>query len=198
MDTWIAVLVVEIITLIFLTILLLCLVKTGVESVTMPEWIGYIFKTALIIKLKAILNMKSNNGFKSQPFKITSLSLSSLGLIILSYYKAQLNAALNVDINKILLKNWNDVEKSGYKILLWMDSAFEEKFSFAQKEVLTKIYEEQIKSVPTNLQLQNIGFQAGIQLMINEKYLTYSVTSSQTRFPEYPCVITMIDEPELV
>ena len=54
--------------------------------------------------------------------------LMTFGFIVLSNYKAQLNAALNVYVDNIPFKTWNDIARSDYQILIYANSNYEEKF----------------------------------------------------------------------
>ena len=70
---------------------------------------------------------------ESQAYKIALISVTTLGLITFSYYKAMMNAALNVEVDNIPFKSWEDVSKSDYKIIVLMGSSQEDRFKKSPK-----------------------------------------------------------------
>ena len=50
------------------------------------------------LTLRSMFNKATNNGFKTQTYKIMRFSLMILGFVIMSYYKAMMN--LHWDIHK--------------------------------------------------------------------------------------------------
>ena len=183
-----------------LTGIFLCLLSNGIEK-TPPgqSETMFAFESALNLKLRSIISMKLNSGFESLTYRILVFILMIFGFVILSYYKAQMNAALNVDNNQIPFDSWDDVEKSGYKILVYKGGMPEEKFLFAHNSSnLRRIYQKQIKSVPTSIQLQNIKTKGSIPYLMTEDYMAYSPVIPYTIYPEFPCSITNIDSPQLL
>ena len=87
---------------------------------------------ALNMTLRAMFNKAINNGFQSLTYKSIRLVLMTLGFVTLTYYKAMLNAALNVDVNNIPLESWEDIANSHYKILVGMGSDDEDSFKYGK------------------------------------------------------------------
>lgn len=157
---------------------------------------SHAIETSLNIIMRAFINKGTNNGFKSQTYKFLVFVMMLLGFISLTYYKAQMNAALNADINNIPLQNWNDVAESNYKVLVWIGTVDEAKFSNVPDgelgKVLKDIYTNQILVVPVEKQLQKIGMKESVSAMLSGDYIVYSDPFSYVRFEEYPCEITDI------
>ena len=82
----------------------------------------YSFTISLSLCLRAIINKGLTLKTKSQSFKIVLVVNMILGFIILSYYKAQMNAALNVDNSEVPFRNWEDIANSDKKLLIWNGS----------------------------------------------------------------------------
>ena len=154
------------------------------------------FVTSINLTLKAFFNKACNNGFKSQTFKLLRFVLMVLGLVSMSYYRAMLNAALNVDTNEITIKSWKYLANSDYKLLIYMGTLNEDIFKYGD-DIKRKIHKEKILTVSPELQLQNLGMQGGVEAIINGKYLGLDNILLYKAMKEYPCKIIEIPSPEL-
>ena len=163
--------------------------------------ISYIFQTSLNILMRATVNKGTNNPFKSHTYKIVLFTLMTSGLVILSYYKAQMNAALNANVNNIPIQSWEDVEKSHYKVLLMFGTTTEAKFKDTPNGklgvILQKIHNEKILTVPTEKRLNNIGFGGSIPEILTGEFLVFTTLTNFLPFKEYPCQITDIKSRDL-
>ena len=188
---------------IFFTILILlsCLVSCDIENITANQSrTRFVIQTSVNLILRSFFNMKSNLKLKSQTYKIILFVLMTFGFIVLSNYKAQLNAALNVYVDNIPFKTWNDIARSDYQILIYANSNYEEKFMNSKDDsILKNIYNEKVKSVPPEMQLQNIKhLEDQVHIIKNGKYMIYSTAADYTHLSDYPCNITLIKSPELL
>ena len=195
---WIALVIVEVSVLFVLVITIYVLSKFGVEKLAKESAGHFAFKTAINIILRALINKGSNNPLKSQTYRILVFILMVFGVVIMSYYRAQLNAALNVDDNQIPIKSWWDVDKSNYKVLVWIGGSSGAKFQNAPKNsIFNKILKEKILTVPEENQLQNIKFKGSIPAIMSNEYLVFTDLVPFLGTKEYPCEITAIDSNEL-
>lgn len=183
-----------------LTMLLLLVVFDIEKLPNSKSKARFVAESALILILRVFINIKSNLELKSQTYKTLVFVLMTFGFILLSNYKAQLNAALNVYIDKIPFKTWYDIANSDYKILVYADGAGEEIFIYSKNDsILHRIYNEKVKSVPLELQLQNIkSIEDQADVIKNGKYMIFTASSDFTDFPDFPCKITQIKSPELL
>ena len=153
-------------------------------------------RDAINITYRGIINKGTNKTFKkSQAFKILIFSLMVLGFILLCYYKAQMNAALNVEVDNMPIKSWEDVYNSHYKLLVWFGTVNSQLFSNAPKgSVLHKIHVEKILTVSEDRYLNNIGYTKSVPFVLNGEYLVYEELMPYLSSNDYPCGITEIKE----
>ena len=100
-----------------------------VQRVNSAKKMKFPLIAALNMALRAFFNKPTNDGFKSQTYKLVRFILMTLGLVTLTYYKAMLNAALNVDVNNIPIESWDDLLNSDYKLLVVMEAVPCERFT---------------------------------------------------------------------
>ena len=200
--SWLALLLLVLILTTTLTSIIFMLVWFGIES----NYKGNstflnVFQTSLNILMRAAINKGTNTSFKSQTYKIVLFVLMTLGLVTLSYYKAQMNAALNANVNEIPIQSWKDVEKSHYKILLWFGATAEAKFKDSPNgklgNILRKIYNEKILTVPEEKRLHNTGIKKSVPEVLTGEFVVFSSVTNFIRFEEYPCQITDIKSRDL-
>ena len=116
----------------------------------------------------------------------------------MSYYKAQMNAALNAGDQELPIKSWIDVSNSHYKVLTWMQSASETKFLYAPNgSALNNIYYEKIITVPEEEQLQSIKLKGSIKPLLTGDYIVYNALEPYMKFKEFPCEITYLKSIEM-
>ena len=157
------------------------------------------FQFALIysvnICLKAIINKASTTKLQSNTYKMMLTTLMTLSLVVMSYYRAQMNAALNSQVDNIGINSWQDVLESDYKFIFRDGDYAEGIFKYAHKgSVLNKIYQEKIVNVPTENNLQNIGSEGAIFLLLSkDNYLVLDQEEPYLEFEEYPCQITKVN-----
>ena len=197
-SSWLLVLIAQAILLIILTIFIYILTNVYQPSETnnIQEKGVNAARDAVNIVLRGVINKGTNISFKkSQAFKILIFSLMVLGFILLSYYRAQMNAALNVEVDNMPIKSWKDVQNSNYKVLIWLGTISEEKFKNAPKEsALNNIYVDKILTVPEETHISQLGYQKSVPLIMNGDYLAFEGLMSFTSMEEYPCGITDIKE----
>ena len=195
--SWLYLLGMEVILLLASYGLIYTMIHCNIEHV--PENISkakYAFGIALTVCLKATINKGSNFKLKSQSYKIVVFSIMVLGLIVLSYYKAQMNAALNVDNNEVPIKTWSDIAQSDYKLLAWKGSIQYNWFRDAhnqepKNEVFMQIFNEKIET------FNDIGFEGTIPKILSGKYLALSISGPYIETKENPCQIIPLKHPEL-
>ena len=178
------------------------LISSGVEKGLKnkkPTWL-FAVECAFNITYRALINKGTQYEFKSQSYKIFLTTLMFLGLVILSYYKAQMNAALNVEVDNIPFKTWSDVEKSDYGLLVWIGGASEEPFKNAEKDsTMNKIYEQKIVPMKEHgMHLSETGFLGSVPNLLKGKYLAFENLRSFKYSNNYPCKITSIKSFELM
>ena len=152
---------------------------------------NFLLATSVNFILRALFNKGTNNGFKSQTYKILRFVLMTLGFVIMSYYKAMMNAALNVDVNNIPIQSWEDLAKSHYKILLVRGTVNEERFKHGD-ELKQMIHKEKIVSVDPEKQLQNVGVKGSVPALLSDNYLALENSFLYMALEEYPCQLTDI------
>ena len=187
------------VSLLFILIIFIYVSKVnGVEShPTKPP-----FKCAVIFgvnfSFRSLINKGTNDGLKSHSFKIFLFTTMTFGLVIMSYYKAQMNAALNAGDQEFPIKSWIDVSNSNYKVLTWMQSASETKFLYAPNgSALNNIYHEKIITVPEEEQLQSIKLKGSIKPLLTGDYIVYNALEPYMKFKEFPCEITYLKSIEM-
>ena len=153
---------------------------------------------SLNVCLRALINKGSKENFaNNQAHKIFLFTISVLGLILLSYYKAQMNAALNVEVDNMPIQSWQDLYESQYQILTVPGTFPYSKFKNAPEgSLMNKIYNEKVKTVPNEKQLGAITFEESVSVLLNEKYVAYYEMDSFTSYEEYPCEIVDLKYPE--
>jgi len=162
----------------------------------------FALRNSVSICLRAIINKASTEKLQSHTYKMMLTTLMTLSLIVMCYYRAQMNAALNSQVNNIGINSWQDVLDSDYKFLFWSGSIVVDVFKNAPKgSDLNKIYEEKIANAPEENILQNtkcyqdqsFDHNCLIQKLINnDNYLVLLNEEGFYPFKEYPCQITKI------
>ena len=153
------------------------------------------FTLSVIICLRAIINKPTDIGLKSQTYKLIVVIVMTLSFIVLSYYRAQMNAALNVDSKIFPINTLEDLDKSNYIVLLTKGTAQEDKFKNAQikttqGKLLRKIYDEKIAIVPDSESVAKIGIKKTIQTIMNgNTHIAYGTLVSYQKSSYYPCKI---------
>ena len=119
-------------------------------------------------------------------------TLMTLSLVVMTYYRAQMNAALNSQVDNTGINTWQDVLESHHKFLFWAGGSMEGIFKDASKNsVLNKIYQKKMAKVPIENTMQS--YEGAISaLMSNDDYLVLDNEESYLHFDEYPCKITKI------
>ena len=164
-----------IVLFIMLVIFLYALTHIGIEK---PDFesdsrIRFALSTSLSILFKALLNKSTNTKLKSNTYKILLTLSMTLGFVILSYYRAQLNAALNIKFQDISLKSWSDVDKTNFKIIVWPGTISESKFKDAPIGSLKrKIYDEKINVHEKHINDMK-GYENSVLLIAGGDYIVY-------------------------
>ena len=167
------------------------------DKITNETRIGFALKTALDICGHAYLN-KPNRRRKflktNRTYQILVMVVATLGFVILSYYKAQMNAALNVEVENVPISSWEDLDKSDYKILVWHGGVTESIFKNSPEgSLLQKIYQEKISTVPTKQHINFVGFNGTVSPILSDKFIAFESEESYQMLAEFPCKITKVD-----
>ena len=181
--------------LILLGLILSFLKNFGIERIeSQQSYFQFALRNSVSICFSAIINKAATTKLQSHTFKIMLTTLMTLSLVVMSYYRAQMNAALNSQVDNIGMKSWQDVLESDYKFLFWTGSYTEDIFKNADKEnVLNKIYQKKMANAPIENTLQHIRYEGAISaLLSNDNYLVLDHEEFFINFKEYPCQITKI------
>ena len=187
--------------LIFFGVILYCLKRFGIERIDSQQSnLQFALKNSIHICLRAIINKATTAKLQSHTYKLMLATLMTLCFVVMSYYRAQMNAALNSQVDNIGINSWQDVLDSDYKMLFWAGSAVENVFKYAPKgSVLNKIYQKKIANVPKENLLQNINCSCSFyecciiqKLISNDDYLVLDHEEGYIHLKEYPCQITKI------
>ena len=159
--------------------------------------IGFAMQTALDICCHAYLN-KPNRQRKfmktKRTYQILVMVVAILGFVILSYYKAQMNASLNVEVENIPISSWEDLDKSYYKILVWHGGVTESIFKNSPEgSLLQKIFKEKISTVPTEQHINYVGINGTVSPILSDKFVAFESEESYQMLSEFPCKITKVD-----
>ena len=77
------------------------------------------------------LFQRSDPNLKRISARMAWFFIMVVGFIVLCYYKAQMNAAFNVYVEKIPIESWDDVLLSDYQVLVWTGTSAEFVFKLA-------------------------------------------------------------------
>ena len=167
----------------------------GIESIDSKQsHFKFAIRNSVNICLRAIINKASTTKLQSHTYKMMLTTLMTLSLVVMSFYRAQMNAALNSQADNIGINSWKDVLESDHKFIFWADGYAEQIFKYAHtKSDLNKIYQKKMTNVPIENTLQNISYEGAVSaLLSNDDYLVWDQEESYVNFKEYPCQITKI------
>ena len=188
--SWLSLGLFLILLIVILTIIYFVLTKTGVEDKKEDNFIKNI-SLATELSLKTNIQDAPDSEMKSFTYKMSLLFVLFYGFVVFSYYEAYLGMTLIVESNNSPFENWEDVDKSDKKLLVWKGASSEAKFKDALPgSVLRKIYEEKINTVPDDKILNKVYASGSLVQIQNDKSVVFSTLSSYQRFEEYPCKIT--------
>ena len=87
----------------------------------------------------------STTKLNSKTSRLNIFCVLLLGFLIICYYRAQMNAALNVFVENLPVSNWKDVANSDLRMLIWQDTSAEALLKRSSPgSVLRQIYDERI------------------------------------------------------
>ena len=188
---WLVISIAYTFLVIFIAVILYILLKFGIEKNPHKETkFKYALKLSYNICLKAFINKNISSGNKSVTYKLLITVIMILCFIILSHYRAQMNAALNFYVEEFPINSWEDVDKSNYKILTWPGSVLVSKFKDSKRSIMRNIYQEKIATVDE--QINTIGYQETVSRIIRQKYIAVDILETYMAFEEFPCKITSI------
>ena len=192
--SWLIIGLSYIILILLITFIVYILEQLNIEKVSENQHrFLFAFSKALSICLRAFIGKGSATGLKSQTYKFIVFSLTMLGFIVLCHYRAQMNAALNVDIKTFPINSWKELDKSNYKVLLLIGSIIEDKFKYAPSgSTLKNIYDEKIAVIPDHEQRGAIGTKGSIDKVMSGGYIIYGSFEVFQRSNDYPCNIIEI------
>ena len=121
-------------------------------------------------------------------------TIMTFSLVVMSYYRAQMKAALYSQVDNMRINSWQDVLESNHKFIFWAGGYPEVIFKYAPKgSVLNKIYQKKMANVPIENTLQNISYEGAVSaLLSNDDYLVLDSEEPYLKFKEYPCQINKI------
>ena len=178
-----------------LSLILTLLKSYHIERIeSQQSLLQFALKNSVNICLRAIINKASTVKLQSHTYKMMLITIMTQSLVVMSYYRAQMNAALNSQVDNIGINSWEDVLKSDYKLLFFYDTYPEGIFKYAYNEsVFKKIYKE--KMVNGNGMVFDEHYETGAisTLLSNDGYLMLDSEEPYWNFNEYPCQITKIN-----
>ena len=182
----------------FFGLVLYFLKSCGIERIEpqQPNFpFAFAWKNSVNICLRAIINKASTEKLQSHTYKMMLTTLMTFSLVIMSYYRAQMNAALNSQIDNIGISSWQDVLESNHKLMFWTEGYEFDIFKHATMEsILSKIYQKKMANAPIENTLDHLGYHGAISAILsNDDYLILEHENSFLHFKEYPCQITKID-----
>ena len=164
--------------------------------------LGYAIGLSMVICMKAFICKATSIKTESQSFRLAITIISILGYVIFSYYKAQLNAALNVDNNDVSIESWTDVAESNYRLLTWSDSFTENTFrmsydgdDFQGISPLKKIYIDKVKN--EQVKLDKIDYKEGIKKVLSDDWIIFGNSEPYLNMEEYPCQVMPLKYPQM-
>ena len=87
----------------------------------------------------------STTKLNSKTSRLNIFCVLLLGFLIICYYRAQMNAALNVFVENLPVSNWKDVANSDLRMLIWQDTSAEALLKRSSPgSTLRRIYDERI------------------------------------------------------
>ena len=87
----------------------------------------------------------STTKLNSKTSRLNIFCVLLLGFLIICYYRAQMNAALNVFVENLAVNDWNDVADSDLRMLIWQDTSAEALLKRSPPgSTLRRIYDERI------------------------------------------------------
>jgi hypothetical protein len=111
-------------------------------------------------------------------------------MLLLIYYRAQLNASLNVKIINLPIKSWEDLAKSDFNVLIYKEAYGESFFKDADSgEVLRQIYDNQIAPLPTEQHINGLGYFGAISKILDGSSVIVGELEVYELAGEYPCQI---------
>ena len=136
---------------------------------------------------KALLNKSVVIYLNSKTYKMIALKITTLSFIILTYYKAQMNAALNVHIEKFPINNWDEAYSKDFNIIFYFGSYTES--IFKNSPGLQKLYEKVMSSHYTK-DLGSIGVKTSVKEILKGYTIAVEEASVYKYLDIYPCEIT--------
>ena len=179
----------------FFGLVLYFLKSFGIERIEsqQPNF-PFAWKNSVNICLRAIINKASKEKLQSHTYKMMLTTLMTFSLVIMSYYRAQMNAALNSQIDNIGISSWQDVLESNHKLMFWTEGYEFDIFKHATMESILSIYQKKMANAPIENTLDHLGYHGAISAILsNDDYLILEHENSFLHFKEYPCQITKID-----
>ena len=176
--------------------LVLCFLKSfGLERIeSQQSHFQFALENSVNVCLRALINKASTTMLQSHTYKMMLTTLMTFSLVVMSYYRAQMNAALNSQVDNIGINSWQEVLESHHKFIFWDGAYPEDIFKYAPKRsVLNKIYQKKMANAPVENYLQNIKFEGAISaLLSNDNYLILNNEEPFLKYKEYPCQISKI------
>lgn len=114
----------------------------------------------------------------------------------MTYYRAQMNAALNVRRENYPIENWQDVLESDLNVLVWQGSIINDIFEFAPDgSTLKSIFDRKISQTPIDERLSSLGYSGSVKYMLEDLavvYIEYEPFKMMAR-QKYPCQLSFLN-----
>ena len=146
-----------------------------------------IWETSMDLCCKALLNKSVVIYLNSKTYKMLALTITTLSFIILTYYKTQMNAALNVHIEKFPINNWDEAYSKDFNIIFYFGSYTES--ILKNSPGLQKLYEKVMSSHYTK-DLGSIGVKTSVKEILKGYTIAVEEASVYKYLDIYPCEIT--------
>lgn len=119
--------------------------------------------------------------------------IAFLGFALLSYYRAAMNAALNVFKEELPIKNWDDILESDYRFFVWLGTSDESMLKDApESSVQRKIYEEKVAPNLEQINLNSHGLEKVLDYVADDSSLMLYDLNAVRFFPGYSCNFTHV------
>ena len=186
--------------LIIFGLILSSLKSFGIERIeSRQSHFQFALRYSVNICLRAIINKSSSEKLQSHTYKMMLTTLMTLSMVVMSYYRAQMNAVLNSQVDNIEINSWHDVLESKHNFIFLSGGYTESIFKYASKgSVLNKIHQKKMANAPIENTIKNIKRDGAVSaLLSNDDYLVLDILEPYLNFKEYPCQITKISVSDL-
>ncbi len=127
----------------------------------------------------------------SMSLKIAMFSIFAMAFLLITYYKAQMKAALSIQSFGLPINSWEDVLESNQKMFIVKGAFNEEYFKDAPEgSTLKKIYYKKIQNQPTDSIYTSGNEEPYLQQLKNGEAFEFIMLYYRSILPIFPCKIT--------